>query len=188
MSQQHYGQIQLATLAGAESYTFVRDAKSRVPVLEELAQINLFVGPNNSGKSRLIRALFRAGKYRFNPSGFNWNQVVYAARQLEWAINTLLGTHPNLRGYGSVTKNFTAGLIRDEFLVDSEADIEQLRQRVLAMQDERNFNAIFDSGSIGPMDPGRVKMLHDAEIKPKATELAKVLDTFRVKIGGEPHP
>jgi predicted ATPase len=187
MTQQHYGQIQLAGLSGADSYRFLRSSTTQVQALESLTQINLFVGPNNSGKSRLIRSLFFADKYRFNPAGLTWGDVVQSVRQLERAIRSLTTREQTLRGYGSVRPNAFSDLIKDDTFLDSSETLRQVQERVTAIKDERNFNATYDGGSGGPMPEDRAKRLHDQEIKPQAEDALKVIERFTVEIGDEPH-
>src|ERR1700679_2144473 len=49
----------------AEGYSFHNLNGSTSSNLEELNKINVFVGPNNSGKSRLMRQIASAGKLSF---------------------------------------------------------------------------------------------------------------------------
>ena len=44
-----------------DSYSFISDSSEKENILKDLSKINIFVGENNSGKSRLLRSiLFRS--------------------------------------------------------------------------------------------------------------------------------
>lgn len=59
-----YSEIRIDNLMGIESqYRFAGEPGAACDSLSGLGRINLFVGKNNSGKSRLLRALFAAKDY-----------------------------------------------------------------------------------------------------------------------------
>ena len=75
----HYLMTQIALNAGFESYhSFAGEDKLEPKRLEGLSKINIFVGANNSGKSRLIRHLAKANEIVFEPrnEAFPWGEPV----------------------------------------------------------------------------------------------------------------
>lgn len=75
---------------GAERYSI--ESSSDKKRLKNLSKINIFVGPNNSGKSRFLRLLANTKQLKFLPSGTNmskedaWTAIrKHSDRFLDWA-------------------------------------------------------------------------------------------------------
>ena len=91
----HYLMTQIALTAGFESYhTFAGEDKLQPSRLEGLSKINIFVGANNSGKSRLIRNLAKVDEILFEPreEAFPWGHPLrnfsMVSSELPERINT----------------------------------------------------------------------------------------------------
>jgi len=81
--------------------------------LDNLSKVNIFIGPNNSGKSRLLRNIYQENTFDFLPSDFNYK-----------AINTIT------REYNRFKKeNFRAFRIGKPSNIDSSfySDIPELK-------------------------------------------------------------
>lgn len=81
--------------------------------LDNLSKVNIFIGPNNSGKSRLLRNIYQEKTYDFLPSDFNYK-----------AINTITREYNRLK-----KENFKAFIIGKPSNIDSSfySDIPELK-------------------------------------------------------------
>lgn len=57
-----------------DSYTVIKDNSEPEWLLENLSHINIFIGTNNSGKSRLLRELFSREDFQYEPCFLNVNR------------------------------------------------------------------------------------------------------------------
>lgn len=67
------------------------DDSTKKPIIDNLSKINVFIGPNNSGKSRFIRELFK----QFSKENFNDNDLDYPIckfKQFQNRVEQLLQT------------------------------------------------------------------------------------------------
>ncbi len=68
--------------------------------ISDLSKVNLFVGQNNSGKSRLIRKLFKQEKLRFIPNDLDIKKINSLIKSTIGSIEESIMTSSNLRKYG----------------------------------------------------------------------------------------
>ena len=90
---QRYAAINFAKIADLKNYEILgREGETpEAGALQPLAPVNLFVGPNNSGKSRFLRGLLKAESYVFRPSGFELDEIADMAAPLEALLKKIFG-------------------------------------------------------------------------------------------------
>jgi AAA15 family ATPase/GTPase len=74
-------------------YTFISDDGSKGNVLKGLSKINLFVGENNSGKSRLLRSILRTGSFEFIPTNEDVKNVNYFIKNFKSELEDFYNKH-----------------------------------------------------------------------------------------------
>jgi hypothetical protein len=177
---QHYAELDLANLPDADGYYVIEDAKPGRR-LHGLNRVNLLIGPNNAGKSRFLRALFKAPKFRHRPSGIDRRRIIEAVKKLDEHVRTaltgsLIGFGP-LRDKNELTK-FT---VLDWFL-EGENPLGELRKLLTDFIELTNFNSTY-SGMRPP--ESQVQQVH-ATLLPFARELLSVIGDISLVVGSEP--
>lgn len=106
----------------AEQYTLNEVAADGV--LSGLSQINLFVGPNNSGKSRLLRALFWSENLEFTTS-------LYDPERLEIEFKEICDNlSEKIRGFGAIDAKVDSK--RHEMIPPIWTCIQQFRKQFVS--------------------------------------------------------
>src|ERR1041384_6096119 len=86
---QHYAEIDLASIPDADGY-YVIEGTELCRRLYGLNRVNLLIGPNNAGKSRFLRALFKASKFRYRPSGVDRDRIIRAVKKFDERVRAAL--------------------------------------------------------------------------------------------------
>ena len=58
-----------------ENYSFISDKGEKEDILKNLSKINIFVGENNSGKSRLLRSIVKEKYFKFISNNEDFNKI-----------------------------------------------------------------------------------------------------------------
>ncbi|PFU70357.1 AAA family ATPase [Bacillus thuringiensis] len=87
--------------------------------IQNLSKVNIFVGANNSGKSRMLRELFQEEVLRFIPSEFKLDEVNNIIR--EYKENVIYKLHDSgILGYGNVELENISGIKELEYIVAND--------------------------------------------------------------------
>lgn len=87
--------------------------------IKNLSKINIFVGANNSGKSRMLRELFQEDILGFVPADFKMDEVNNLIREYkEKIINKL--DNKGISGYGNVNKVEIERMEEPEYILANE--------------------------------------------------------------------
>jgi len=78
-----------------DSYSFSSDDDEK-NILNNLSKINIFVGENNSGKSRFLRSIVKNKEFEFIPNNKNFKQVTKAISDLKKEIGLFIDNNRKL--------------------------------------------------------------------------------------------
>lgn len=74
--------------------------------IDNIAKINIFIGPNNSGKSRFMRSLFSQEKIRFETDSVDLAAINKPIKELNLSIQAFFGQHPNVSKIHNIKRSF----------------------------------------------------------------------------------
>jgi hypothetical protein len=157
--------------------------------LSGLGRINLFVGRNNSGKSRLLRALYKAESYQYATAEIPPGYIRDIVEPVRSALRTAFdGT--GISSYNEVSPTFLDSVTPGKFLDSSSAPVqlEELRQRLRSISRELAPNLPMRTGlDIGrtSYNPLEVRRIHDA-VMPSARDALKELEKLHLRTTNEP--
>lgn len=180
---QHYEEISYEGIPELAHYRTRYHAGWR-KVLAGLGQINLFVGPNNAGKSRFMRGLFKRAGYTHLPSGFPLADIRMALRHLE----TVMGDHmpQGVISFGHVKRGMLDPLIPNENLLPAEGDfLGSVRAELKKIIDNQTFSPQFQGGRTQPSDQ-QLRDVH-SRFASEARNCLAQLEPLKVDVGSEPH-
>lgn len=121
---QQYEAIDLSSIEDMKSYTVNENGESSTS-LKGLSRLNFFIGPNNSGKSRFMRALVRAKKYRYRATHFDLSKLRQIATDLQSAVKTCFPQ--GVLAIGSIDPNLLAEFLSIDWLEFQGAEQKPLK-------------------------------------------------------------
>ncbi|MGA4501486.1 ATP-dependent nuclease [Bacillus bombysepticus] len=87
--------------------------------IQNLSKVNIFVGTNNSGKSRMLRELFQEENLKFIPSKFKLDEVNNIIKEYKEKITVGLSSR-GIEGYGVVTIDEILQIKTPEYIIENE--------------------------------------------------------------------
>lgn len=184
-STQHYLNLNFGNSQELNDYKFIEptSGQSLKGQIKQLSQLNLFIGPNNSGKSRFLRGLFKAPNYSFTPNNVSLSKILAAIQPLDETIQSNLGD--SLSGYGSIRRDMFASFKRlAENQEISAAQLTKLKETINRIIENNNFN-ITTKGGHAPLPAEYIHTIH-ASIKSIAEQCLHTLGNMAIVIGTEP--
>lgn len=138
--------------------------------LSKLGRVNFFVGQNNCGKSRFLRALLQAKNFEYKPSKPVEPATVKALKELgdlvEQKLNQL-----GIIGYGPITDANTIRQLKlDEWYRNDTNPLAEVKKLIDALVKTQAFNPTFAGNRIPP-PAENVRLVHEREILPIAKRL-----------------
>ena len=179
---QHCAAIKFDQLAGTEDYVAISASGSQERYLAGLGPVNLFVGPNNAGKSRFLRALFKADKLVFRPAGVDLRTLTKSITDLHELVQRHLGG--NIVGYGPLEGPGAFGKYRVEWLTEGERLFDELREKLQALISNKSFSPTIKGGFSAPSEQD-VRRIHEA-LLPPAQQLESDIAKIAINSGGKP--
>lgn len=176
---QHYEELDLASIPDADGYEVV-DGTELHRRLCRLNRVNLLIGPNNAGKSRLLRSLYKAPQLRYRPSGIDRERIVEAVKKFDEHVGARLTGR--LVGLGPLRdKNVLKGFTHLDWFQAGLDPIGELRKLLTDLIELKNFNPVY-SGS--PPAEWEVQRVHEA-LLPHARDLLSVIGDISLAVGTE---
>lgn len=179
---QHYEEISYEDVEELKPYsTDFHDGTRKA--LFGLGQVNVFVGPNNAGKSRFMRGLFRLDAFKHLPSGFPLADIRAAMDRVQSRISDQIP--PNVIGFGNIQRGMLSDVIPEQNLLPPGVDfLESARTKLVSIIDNKSFNAQVKGGY-----PGHAHDLKAAHrlIAEEAKKCLQLLEGLVVEVGDEPH-
>lgn len=112
MSKSHqYVRFNFKDFPIREDYYYDSDLKNKF--IRDLSHINMFIGPNNSGKSRFLRSLFNQNIYTYWPSNFPENIISSSAARMQKIIENVLDDSQTIN---SVTRHTFVKWLNTDFI------------------------------------------------------------------------
>ena len=81
---QYYAKISFDDIEGLNDFGY----NDYHGYIDGLSRINIFVGPNNCGKSRFLRGLFKSSEYSFDPNDLSGGELESIAKEIDLMILT----------------------------------------------------------------------------------------------------
>lgn len=179
-AMQYYAELNIGSLDGAADYELLGEGQSRRG-LTGLGRINFLVGPNNSGKSRFLRALFRAKQLPFWPSGIDHVAVKKAVSDFHGVLQEKLGGP--IRSYGPVSVAEFGRHASFDWLTEGVDPFAGLRAFCEALLNNGTFNTVFTDGR-ADSDSRPAREIHASLIEP-AHRLLDKLKGLEIAVGNE---
>lgn len=128
-----------------KAYSFTDcDGNGGGEVIENISKINIFVGANNTGKSRLIRTLLSTKEFSYLPAKISIEEINEFIRELKNQIKDICG---NRSGLQNILNNIDA-IENIEFVNDSFKLLEQLDDLKTEIKNVRGYHAIYSPDKI----------------------------------------
>lgn len=173
----HYRTINIAKLPTANQYSVKNSHGDATTSLDHLAGINLLVGPNNSGKSRFLRAIFSSAALTFRPADSDPTELNKAVRFAHQHLEERLSTNFGLAGYEFVTRNILEPFLNIGWITEDATPTKELLQLIHQL---KTMGPITRTTAIGPHPTdGAPQKIHDellrrlVTVEIKANEYAK---------------
>jgi len=123
-----------------ETYSFIDCEGNKKEVIRDLSKINIFVGANNTGKSRLIRALLSTKEFNYIPAKISIEEINEFIKELKNQIDEYIPKG----GSGMIDILKDIGEIEDiEFVNDSfklHEQIDNLEKRIEGIRRQTNVS------------------------------------------------
>lgn len=159
----------------AGEYTFGGDGS-----LGPLGRVNFFVGPNNSGKSRLLRQLLQAKDFKFKPAP-GVPDVTKATFETFRTEFVLAMQNAGIRSYGPVTNNMFARVNFADWYRESQSPVAQALEGLKNIIDTSAFGQY--SGDGRHVSEDQIRRVN-AELQHKARPVHQLLSKCTLP-GGE---
>jgi len=154
-------------------------------IIAGLGHLNLFIGPNNAGKSRFMRALFGQAAFDYLPSGF----PIQDLKRLSETIRAQVNNHfpQTLLAFGGVDRNTVLPLTQSEEVIRRESKLWQEIPKQLESFFHSNgpYTPSF-SGGYGPPGDGQLHQIAEI-IKQPVSAFLELFKSNRIQVGSEPH-
>lgn len=108
--------------------------------IQNLSKVNIFVGANNSGKSRMLRELFQEDMLKFVPADFKMDKVNNLIREYKEKIINKLDNR-GILGYGNVNKAEIEQMEEPEYILANEDFLKYFYDNV-----EKSLNLVGSQG------------------------------------------
>ncbi|KUF35746.1 hypothetical protein AMR94_00460 [Bacillus sp. G3(2015)] len=97
--------------------------------IQNLSKVNIFVGANNSGKSRMLRELFQEEDLKFIPSEFKLDEVNDIIGEYQFNLASKLNSS-GIRGYDNVEIDDIIGIKKLEYITANKEFLEDFYKYV----------------------------------------------------------
>ncbi|MCA9355608.1 AAA family ATPase [Candidatus Kaiserbacteria bacterium] len=108
---------------GLENYVILGSSDEKI--LKNLSKINIFVGQNNSGKSRFLRGLSMFEEYEFIPKDFDYDGATQFANEAVKRIDEILKNH-NSNTLGDIQSKFLSAVQPNSFFKPKNNSLHRL--------------------------------------------------------------
>lgn len=180
---QQYAELNLDHLAGSEDYVVTTAEGREERVLAGLGTVNLFVGPNNAGKSRFLRALYRADKFVYRASGFERGALGGLVKQFAEQVKSALSG--NVVGYGPIRDgNHFLPFADFDWFTEGENRVRDLLTHLNALINNTAFSPTY-KGGYGVPSEDQARAIHARLVGP-AQQLVQRISSAVLSIGSEP--
>lgn len=146
--------------------------------LEDLKKVNILIGPNNSGKSRFLRHLFRLSYELYSPTSFDLDHLIELINE----IKNIIRNHFELRGISNIEAAyrdiFLEKIMPHNFIINTRPPIPEIKAILKAIRD-------FAEGTIkiySKERPTRIYVEYSRPITEKISKIADQIDDILSKI------
>jgi hypothetical protein len=186
-----YHEIGFASIAGLEDYECTPGGADE-RVLTNLERINIFAGKNNSGKSRFLRALFRADEIEFNSSEAKAKVLADAAGPVQEVLHGALTTPTSPRAgivaYAGFNATYLDDVVPGRFLPGARAGamLRLLREKLQPLTRDLSQMSLPTQwqGRLPTSPDALAHQIHE-RVRDAAIEALRQLDGVSVSVGEE---
>jgi len=178
-----YTELSLDALPEVPDYRSTTDAGGRTErILTGLGRVNLFVGRNNSGKSRLLRAIYKAETLHFATAELPRGHIRAIVEPVRRALEAGFDRARTVGSYGQVSRDFLDPVTPDDLLDRSKISnqLTELRDRLTTLtHDPRKFSSHGGKpGMAGYVDQNEIAAIHNSvwPLAANALELLKAIN------------
>ncbi|ANU18481.1 hypothetical protein BBI11_16195 [Planococcus maritimus] len=140
--------------------------------IDDLSKINILVGTNNSGKSRMLRSLFTEKDLLFFPASFNLPKLNEAVKNFKNKLISVLDSK-HILGYGILKKDNIEHLTSYKFIKDSDDFLSSVYELIDYAKNLSGTQSITSSGLVNFVDHNAIQV-----------ELKKIATEFEVELVG----
>lgn len=115
-------------------------------VMSNLSKINILVGTNNSGKSRMLRLLLSDKGLLFTPANFDLTKLNEVFDDFKKAILALLKKH-NFDGFGKLQKDSIENIPSFRFIKDADNYLSDFHTLIQYAKEAQSVTSYSSSGS-----------------------------------------
>lgn len=167
----YYSSINISNLDVNSSYVLEGNNNQ---YLQNMKRVNMFVGANNCGKSRLLRALFSADTFNYTNNTIEMSIVHKAAEELDAEIKNWLNP---VESMDEINHNLFSCWVKLEAFGEKERSFNHFKQLVGALSQKSTLRSW--SSSIHNKD----RALNS--IRQKAAHVMQSIDILDDNLGGE---
>lgn len=138
--------------------------------IDNLSKINILVGTNNSGKSRMLRSLFTEKDLLFFPASFNLPKLNEAVENFKNKLISVLESK-RIFGYGSLKKDNIEHIMPYTFIKDSDEFLSSVYELIHYAKNLSGTQSITSSGLVTQVDHNAIQI-----------ELKKVASAFEEEL------
>lgn len=151
--------------------------------IASLNQINVFVGPNNTGKSRFLRGLYAAEPYQYRPTGFDLDKITTRLRELHGRIRGTFVPY-KLTEVGSLRRDELVHFLElRHFGTNGETTFNELHKRLAKISQAQPSQSMSFEG-YGNVHSSQLVLGFEA-IRALAKEILAEIETLRCEVGEE---
>lgn len=115
-------------------------------VMSDLSKINILVGTNNSGKSRMLRSLLTDTEFMFTPASFDLSELNLTLEEFKSELLTLLAKN-RFDSYGNIDKNEIENISPYRFIKEADNFLTDFYKLIQNANELRGIPPIGFSGS-----------------------------------------
>ncbi|MGR5961114.1 ATP-dependent nuclease [Bacillus cereus] len=155
-----------------ETYCFAENS-NKIP---NLSKINIFVGTNNSGKSRMLRNLFVEKPLLFKPNNIDMEKIKYIIDEFKERAKNIIQSR-DIEDFNDIISGFTK-FVNLSYITEGEGNISDFYEVVDSLMKIRSGGKIKVDNTKSHNQIKEMQIIEDvkADLKVLAEEIKKKLD------------
>jgi hypothetical protein len=166
----------------AEEDEFIKDYTFKTPEskgqdwLENLSKVNIFVGPNNSGKSRFMRHLLSLKTERFSPANYDLDRLI---TQIRDSLTELRQPYKNQK----IAKSTLSGLFNDKiiplpYVESGNPKLINIDDFLKLLEELINIDIKFNQGTLEQMKLAQIYGINKEKVFKNANRFSEISDNI----------
>jgi len=143
-----------------------------VEVLDNLSKVNIFIGPNNSGKSMFMRGLANLEKEMISPTGYNQDELLNTMHEVRALFKKLMDMSPTGEIEEIFSNVFNDSLIPSSYLETNKQHAVNIDTFLFTLEEIKKLN-------FNPEPVGNIKGLVYSYIDQHRGSLEEYIDILK---------